>query len=268
MITSTKNQHIKDAQKLLRKRHREQTNALFVEGLRLVRDVVHSGIRPQMLFYAPELLANAAEGLALVEQVERTGVETLACSAAVFATLTNTVTPQGVAAVVPLPQLPLPTHATLTLILDQVRDPGNAGTLLRSAEAAGVEQVLFAPETVDPFNDKVLRAAMGAHFRLPLRVCSSWAQLRQLLTPGCHCYVAQADAARAYDAVDWREPSALIVGGEASGPSAGAIECATPLAIPMQGATESLNASIAGAVILFEAARQRRSSVLQSSVLH
>jgi TrmH family RNA methyltransferase len=157
-----------------------------------------------------------------------------------------------------MPQLPLPAAATLTLVLDGVGDPGNAGTLLRSAEAAGVELALFAPHTVDPFNEKVLRAAMGAHFRLPLRVCPTWDELQSLLSPHQRCYVAQAAAPTAYDQIDWRQPAALVIGSEAVGPSAEILAIATPVAIPMQGATESLNAGVAGAVILFEAARQRR----------
>ncbi|MEZ4664785.1 MAG: RNA methyltransferase [Caldilineaceae bacterium] len=262
MITSPKNQRIKDVQKLSRKRHRAQTQTLLIEGLRLVRDAVDSGVRPQTVFYAPELLLNTPAALALVEQLERAGTECVACNEAVFAALANTVTPQGIAAIVPLPQLPLPLHPTLTLILDQVRDPGNAGALLRSAEAAGVEQVLLAPDTVDPFNDKVVRAAMGAHFRLPLRVCEDWEEIRQMLPANTQFYLAEANAALAYDQVDWRQPAALVVGGEAAGASASALRLATPIAIPMLGRTESLNASIAGAVILFEAARQRRCNVL------
>ena len=262
MITSAKNQRIKDAQKLSRKRHREQTQTLLLEGLRLVRDAVESGVRPQTIFYAPTQLANAPDTADFLERLDKAGIECMPCSEAVFAALANTITPQGIAAIVPLPQLALPAHPTLTLILDRVRDPGNAGTLLRSAEAAGVAQVLFAPDTVDPFNDKVMRAAMGAHFRLPLRVCTHWEELQRLLPPDAPCYLAEANAALAYDQAEWRKPAVLVVGGEATGASQIAMQLATPIAIPMLGHTESLNASIAGAVILFAAARQRRRNVL------
>ncbi|MEZ4714322.1 MAG: RNA methyltransferase [Caldilineaceae bacterium] len=262
MITSPKNQRIKDAQKLSSKRHREQTQTLLIEGLRLVRDAVDSGVRPQTIFYAPDLLTSAPAANEFIAQLDSAGLECVSCSEAVFAALTNTVTPQGIAAIVPLCHLPLPHLPTFALLLDQVRDPGNAGTLLRSAEAAGVEQVLFAPDTVDPFNDKVVRAAMGAHFRLPLRVCRDWEQIQEMLPAGTHYYLAEANAALAYDQVDWRQPAALVVGGEAAGASAPALRLATPVAIPMLGHTESLNASVAGAVILFEAARQRRHNVL------
>jgi TrmH family RNA methyltransferase len=219
---------------------------------------LQSGAPIQKIFYAPVLLAHNDAALALVTQGAAAGVPLLSCAPEVIHTLTETVTPQGIAAVVALPHLPLPQPLTLTLILDGVRDPGNAGTLLRTAEAAGVNAVFFGPETVDPFNDKVLRAGMGAHFRLPLRSCDNWAAIQQTLTPSPTFYVAQAGAQHVYTAIDWRQPSALIVGGEAAGPSAAAATFAQSIAIPMQHGVESLNAAVAGAVILFEAARQRR----------
>ncbi len=138
-----------------------------------------------------------------------------------------------------------------------MRDPGNAGTLLRSAEAVGVDLVLFGPGTVDAFSGKVVRSAMGAHMRLPLRECSSWELLRAYLPASMPLYVATMDAPLRYDAVNWRDPAALIVGGEATGPSAAARAAATAIRIPMRAAVESLNAAMAGTIILFEAARQR-----------
>jgi TrmH family RNA methyltransferase len=145
----------------------------------------------------------------------------------------------------------------LTLLLDQVRDPGNAGTLLRSATAAGVELALFGPETVDPFNEKVLRAGMGAHFRLPIRTVASWEEMAAWLGAQ-RFYLADASGPLDYDKVDWRVATTLAVGGEANGASAWIRERATSIRIPMMRATESLNAAVAGSIILFEAARQRR----------
>jgi TrmH family RNA methyltransferase len=168
-------------------------------------------------------------------------------------------TPQGLVAVLPLPlQGPLPLPLDFALVLDGVRDPGNAGALLRSAAAAGVQVAIFGPDCVDPFNAKVLRAGMGSHFRLPLRVCPRWPQVRQVLGDTMQLYLAEAEAAKSYDAVDWRQPCGLIVGGEAAGAGSEAQSAAIAIAIPMQRAVESLNAAVAGSIILFEAARQRR----------
>ena len=258
MITSIDNPRIKEARKLQRRRHRHQSHALLLEGVRLVRDALQSGAQVRELYFVPELVAANVEAQRLLTAATVAKVDCLACSAAVLATLTETVTPQGFVAVVTLPHLPLPTIMDFVLILDQVRDPGNAGTLLRSAEAAGVKLVIFGPETVDPFNDKVLRAGMGAHFRLPLRICQEWTAIHGLLPPALAFYLAQAHAPLSYDTVAWALPSALIVGGEAAGASAAAYAVAQSIAIPMDGQVESLNAAMAGTIILFEAARQRR----------
>lgn len=260
MITSAANPRIKEARKLQRRRHRHALGLLLIEGVRLVRDALQTGAVPRVAFVVPEIVESHPAAQALVADLQRRRVEVLACTPAVFATLTDTVTPQGIAAVTSLPQVPLPASPRFSLVLDGVRDPGNAGTLLRSAEAAGVDCVLFAPETVDPFNEKVVRAGMGAHFRLPLRVCATWDAVMGYLAPDQTIYVADAAAQRSYDEVDWTQPAALVVGGEAEGASPAAHAAAQPLAIPMTGGVESLNAAVAGAVILFEAARQQRVS--------
>jgi RNA methyltransferase, TrmH family len=265
MITSTDNQRIKAARKLNQRRQRETSGQLLLEGVRLISDALYSGIQPEIVFYAPDLSAENQAATALLHQLQQRGVDCIACTAEVFATLTETVTPQGLVAVVPLPQLPLSLPATFTLILDQVRDPGNAGTLLRTAEAAGVAFAIFAPGTVDPFNDKVLRAGMGAHFHLPIRTCPRWEEVQELLGCDQQLYLADAHATLTYDQVEWRAPVALIVGGEAEGASPVARSLAHPIAIPMHGNVESLNAAVAGAVILFEAARQRRAAPLGAS---
>ncbi|CAN5771358.1 RNA methyltransferase [soil metagenome] len=261
MITSPTNSRLKEARKLQNRRHRQQMGRLLLEGVRLINDAFQSGMLPDLVFFVPETIQANQLALRLLDQLQTAGVECLACAAALFATLSETVTPQGLAAVVSLPQLPVPSDPNFTLLLDQVRDPGNAGTLLRSAEAAGVDLVLFGAETVDPFNDKVVRAGMGAHFRLPLRVCADWPAVQSWLAPHQRLYLAQADATIAYDQVDWRLPAVLVVGGEAEGASPQVRMMAQPIAIPMQGKVESLNAGIAGAIILFEAARQRRQAI-------
>ncbi|MBW7886251.1 MAG: RNA methyltransferase [Caldilineaceae bacterium] len=258
MITSTSNPRVKAARKLSSRKERYASGQLLVEGVRLLSDAWQSGVTPHIVFFEPETVAHNENAAALLHLLEAAGLACLACSPAVFATLTGTVTPQGVAAIIPLPSQPLPHSSTLILILDQLRDPGNAGTLLRSGEAAGVDLVIFGPNTVDPFNDKVVRAGMGAHFRLPLRTAATWAEVASLLPPDLPLYLADAHGQMEYDQVDWRQPSGLVVGGEAAGASVEARRHATTVAIPMRGAVESLNAGTAGSIILFEAARQRR----------
>lgn len=258
MIVSSSNQRIKEARKLQRRRARYQQGRVLLEGLRLVRDAWQAEARFEQLFFVPENVVAVDEVGEVVRALEAAGVECLPCSPEVFATLSETVTPQGIAATVALPELPVPEPRRLTLVLDQVRDPGNAGSLLRSAAAAGVALTIFGPGTVDPFNEKVMRAAMGAHFRTPMRVVESWEQLATWIEPGVPMYLADAAGALEYDQVDWTHPAILVVGGEANGASEWIRARATAVAIPMAQATESLNAAVAASVVLFEAARQRR----------
>lgn len=260
MITSVHNLRVKAARKLAERKERSATGLMLAEGVRLIGDAWQAGVQPQTLFYEPEIVAANPSSAHLLAVLQAAGCECLPCTPQVFGTLTGTVTPQGLVAVLPVPQKALPHRLNFALVLDGVRDPGNAGTLLRSAVAAGVQAAIFGPGCVDPFNDKVLRAGMGAHFRLPLRICSRWAQVEQLLGHEPTLYLAEAGAALAYDAVDWRQPCALVVGGEATGAGPEARAATTAIAIPMQSAVESLNAAVAGSVILFEAARQRRTA--------
>lgn len=259
MITSVQNARIKAARKLVDRKERYATGLMLVEGVRLIADAWQSGVRPVTVFYEPQSVEANLGAAQLLAAVAASGCECLPCAPGVFATLADTMTPQGMVAILPLPsQQPLPRPLDFALVLDNVRDPGNAGTLLRSAAAAGVQAAICGPGTVDPFNEKVLRAGMGAHFRLQIRVFAQWAQVQQALGSQLLLYLAETTATLAYDAVDWRQPSALIVGGEATGAGAAARSAATAIAIPMQSAVESLNAAVAGSIILFEAARQRR----------
>jgi TrmH family RNA methyltransferase len=247
MITSSSNQRIKDARKLLTRKGRHAAGLMLVEGVRLLADAWRSGVRPETVFYAPDN-ADFARRYGNCWLNWKPPAACASCTAALFATLSETTTPQGIAAVLPLPQLAWPAQPRLLLILDGVSDPGNAGTLLRSAEAAGCDGVIFAPGAVDPFNDKVVRAGMSAHFRLPLRICATWPAVDALLPPGSACYLADAHATLDYAAVDWRAPGVLVVSNEAHGASAEARARSTAVTIPMCGGGESLNAAVAGSV--------------------
>jgi RNA methyltransferase, TrmH family len=256
MITSPDNPKVKQARALLERKGREQQGRCLAEGVRLIEDAVRAGLAPALLFYTAQATAHPRAARVIAAAVE-TGSPTLELSPAVFGALSDTVTSQGVVAVLPIPRLAPPAAASLILVPDQVRDPGNLGTLLRSAEAAGVDLVLLPPGCVDPWSPKVVRAGMGSHFRLPIAT-GDWPALAERLA-GRQVWLAEAEAPAAYDRVDWTLPSALVVGGETTGLSADAGRLATGrIAIPMAGPVDSLNAAMAATVILFEAARQRR----------
>jgi TrmH family RNA methyltransferase len=168
----------------------------------------------------------------------------------------DTQTPQGLLAVLPITPRLLPTDPTFILILDQIRDPGNLGTILRTAAAAGADVLVLPPETADPYAPKVVRAAMGAHFRLPIHTLS-WEELRTFTAP-LHIYLADAGGTVTHTKTDFTHPLALIIGGESHGASEEVKALnPTPIRIPMPGKTESLNAAIAAGILIFEVVRQR-----------
>jgi RNA methyltransferase, TrmH family len=257
-ITSASNPRIKHIRSLLANRKDRRRERLFViEGVRLVEEAIRTGSALRMVVYDAEQLSATERGMALLREIEGRG-EAYPATPVVIAAVADTVSPQGIIAVAPWPELQ-GGRTGIQLVLDAVQDPGNVGTLLRSAEATGVSDVVCMEGTADVFNPKVVRSAMGAHFRLPIRQDVRWDELDMALGPADHIYVADAAATMPYYAADWRQPSVLIVGNEANGVSDEARRFATrTLAIPMATAVESLNAAVAGSVILFEAARQRR----------
>ncbi len=255
MIISVANEKVKYVRSLYRRRVRYRERHFVIEGVRLVREAFRAGIVPALVFYS-EGVDSTPGGRELLVEAQKRGSPAFAVSERVMKALADTVSPQGVLAVVPFVELAPPPSLSLALVVDRLRDPGNLGAILRSANAAGVEQVILAPKTVDPYNPKVVRGAMGAHFWLPIENLS-WPEIAEALA-GVQVLLADVQAERTYYEVDWTRPSALIIGGEAHGASPEAKElAAAAIAIPMHGGAESLNAAMAASVILFEAARQR-----------
>jgi RNA methyltransferase, TrmH family len=254
MITSTQNDRVKYVRSLSRRRVRQREDRFVVEGTRLVGEVIRAGLTPALVFYTAAWAATPAGGklLPLLRPAEDGD---WLVSEAVMAACADTESPQGVLAVVP--SVRLEPRPGLALIVDGVRDPGNLGTILRSAEAAGTGQVLLAPGTVDMYNPKIVRAAMGAHFRLPVESLE-WPAIAGRVA-GRAVWLADAAGEAAYDAVNWLAPSALVIGGETAGTGKEAAALATGrVRIPMAGGAESLNAAMAATVLLFEVARQRK----------
>ncbi|HEU5014787.1 MAG TPA: RNA methyltransferase [Roseiflexaceae bacterium] len=257
VITSVANAHVKRMRMLAADRRERRREQLFVlEGVRLVADALEHGASLALTLYVPEQLASTNAGSALLEQL-RGRRDTFEVTPPVLAAAADTVHPQGIVALARWPEIE-PGRPGLILVLDAVQDPGNVGTLLRSAEAVQVAQVLCTRGTADMYSPKVVRAAMGAHFRLATEQDLGWEEVAERLAFVDHVYAADAEAQMPYFAADWRQPSALVVGNEAQGLSTEARDYATKLvSIPMRGRAESLNAAVAGSIILFEALRQR-----------
>jgi TrmH family RNA methyltransferase len=255
MITSSGNSRIKLVRALSgRAKERREAGAFLAEGVRLVEEALLAGWPMRFALYGDQL---SERGQELVRQLQGRGVETEQVDPRLLQSLSETETSQGILAVMEPHELPMTAPLDFVLILDSIRDPGNLGTLLRTAGASGVQAVLLPPETVDVFAPKVVRAGMGAHFRLPLRTLS-WERIRDH-TAGLKLYLADMHGASCWDA-DFRSPLALIIGGEAAGATAQARALADGLVrVPMLGSAESLNAAVAGSVLMIEVLRQRSS---------
>jgi RNA methyltransferase, TrmH family len=255
MITSVTNPKIKYVKRLQSDRgFREAERAFVAEGTRLVVELVQFQVAPELLLATEHWLASA-EGRSLLADPNLSRVLEVV-NDNVMSAASQTQTPPGVLAVASMVWRPLPDQPTLLLILDQVASPGNLGTMLRTAAAAGVDGVLLGPGNVDAYNPKVVRGGMGAHLRLPI-LSADWPAVAAQIA-GMKVWLAAAGGTTPYTGVDWQQPSALIIGSEAAGASNQARQLATgQVSIPMHQQTESLNAAVAAGIILFEAARQR-----------
>ena len=256
MITSAQNPRIKWVKTLqTSSRIRRQEGLWIAEGARLAEEALASGWPVRLLLHVPEpgeRIQAVIEGFAARQVVIEMVSETVMRSAS------DTETPQGILVVLEQCSLPLPASLDFVFIPDSVRDPGNLGTMLRTAAAAGVQAVFLPPGTVDPFSPKVVRSGMGAHFRLPI-YSLDWREIESRLATLC-VYLASAGEGIPYTQADWRSPLALVVGGEAQGAGEQAWSL-SPIAvhIPMPGKMESLNAAMAAGILIFEVLRQRNS---------
>lgn len=256
MITSEHNERIRRVRALqARRQARRKARRFVIEGMRLVREAVLAGAPVEEVFYT-EAFAASAEGRELLDGLSALGAMLLPVSEPLMRLMSDTQAPQGILAVLPDLALASPADPSYALIVDGVADPGNLGTIMRAAAAAAVPLMVITGGTVDPTNPKVLRSAMGAHFRLPIRQMS-WEGIANCLA-GHTLFLASAGGGTPYFKVDWTQPSALIVGGEARGPSEHALQLAhARVSIPMPGGMESLNVAMAASILIFEMVRQR-----------
>lgn len=275
MITSGSNPRIAQLRALHVGKGREAAGLFLIEGPHLLEAAFDAHITPRLTIFDPDALGRSVEGRRLLERIleaRGAGAEALEATPPAIEKASDARTPQGVAAAVALADV-MPDKLRqgrrgrarpLLLALDALADPGNMGTILRSALAADVDEVLLGPDCVDPFAPKVVRAGAGAHFHLPIRHGLTWAEIGARFTgaPAIEqVLVAEAAGHVAYDQLDLTKRTALIIGNEAHGVSHQAAALATErISIPMWNKVESLNAGIAASVILFEAARQRRAS--------
>lgn len=256
-ITSQQNDRVKLVRALQSQpKARRTEEKIVLEGVRLIDDALTTGALPVFALFTAEAAQPDQPTTALYDNLNDIGTDLFEVAPDIMTYLSDTQTPQGILAVFPMPKLTVPTSVSLALILDSVGDPGNLGTVLRSAAAAAVDIVVLGPNSVDPFNPKVIRSAMGAQFRLPIRRLT-WGEIGEHYAK-LPIYLADAGGDVPYTEVKWRDPAALIIGSEAHGAEEMSRRMAKAvISIPMASGAESLNAAVAASVILFEARRQR-----------
>ena len=257
ILSSPQNPNIQLVRGLLEQsKARRKHNAFVAEGARVLEDGLASAVPLRFILYKTSLSTRAKtllEGL----KPEQLAFEV---EDRLFDSLSDTESSQGILGVFDIPELSQPTRPGFVVILDQLRDPGNLGTILRSAEAAGVQAICLPPGTTDVWAPKVVRSAMGAHFRLPL-LQWPWEAITAYVE-GLSVYHADMDGQESLWQADFRGRTALLIGGEAEGISPeGRVLATHSVRIPMVGKTESLNAAVSASVLMFEVLRQRSQKV-------
>jgi TrmH family RNA methyltransferase len=254
IITSKANEHIRLIRLLQEQRKIRERERLFVaEGTRLVEEAAAAGPRARIILHDGRL---GPRERSAVNRLAAAGGQVLEAAPDVLRRCSDTSTPPGLMAVLEWPDLPFPDPLGWAVVADGISNPGNLGSLMRTADAFGVPALILAPGCVDAFNPKVVRGAMGAHLRLPVRMLD-WSGIGSLLD-GFSVWLAEAREGRPVEDVNWRGPAALVLGGEAAGPGERARSLAQgSVRIPMQGKVESLNAAVAGGILLYEISRRR-----------
>jgi TrmH family RNA methyltransferase len=257
MITSASNERIKQVRSLLSLRKNRHKLGLYVaEGPHLLQEAIRTQAEVTEVFYTTEFAATM-EGKALLASTSGLSPQFVEVDNVVMMSISNTKTPQGVVSVVPIQDLKVTEQLDFVLVLDNIRDPGNVGTIMRVAASAGVQLMIVPSGTADLYNPKVVRSAMGAHFSLPVRHMS-WEAVATYLNEMV-IFLADSRGGTEYYRMDWTQPCALIVSDEAHGPSHEAQRTAhARVMIPMPGGADSLNVGVATGVLIYEGVRQRR----------
>lgn len=261
MITSSSNPKVKQiVQWRDSAKERHNAKVFLVEGFKMYEEAPEGDIRE--VYLTPEALEKAQNDSAFRKKLERTGYETVSPEA--FRKMSDTQVPQGVLCVVSQPEHSLEellaAPAPLLAVLEDLQDPGNLGTILRTGEGAGVTGILMSDNTVDIYNPKTIRATMGSIYRVPFAYAGDLTEaIRRMRERRIQVYAAHLAGKESYDSFSFREGTAFLIGNEGKGLSRNISAMADCfLKIPMEGKVESLNAAVSAALLLYEARRQRR----------
>ncbi len=263
IVNSKQNSRLKELRRALRSPDRGEGGLIGIEGPNLVEEAVRAGLRFRAVFFAE----NSGFSYPASRSSQFENCDMLMVPRAILSTALGTETPQPAAALVEAPVWTWENMhkqdgaPALVIVLAGLQDPGNLGTILRSAEAFGANGIVSLPGTVSPWNQKAMRASAGSVFRLPVIQASAEESFAQLKEAGIQLLTTAVRDAAPADAVDFTRPTALLIGNEGNGvPDELARRADRRVTIPCPGPVESLNASVAAGVLLYEASRQRRTA--------
>lgn len=261
-ITSRRNPRIVEARKLAQRKHRERQGRFLVEGVLLLELALTAGATPQEAFYCQGQL-DEPQGPALLNALEQAGAELVGVSPEVMDSLAERQAAEGVLATFPLPEYRLDdldlAHRSLVLVLDRLQDPGNLGTLIRTADAVGASAVVLIEPCVDPFDPKTVRSSMGSLFNLPVVRAENIRKLFLYLSQrGLRAVAADAHQGVSWGEGLWHQGVALVLGNEARGLSPDVQPYIENWArLPVVGRAESLNVAVAGGVLMYTWLREQ-----------
>ena len=268
-ITSPHNPRVKDAARLRDRRHREKQGRILIDGARELLRAVGGGVRLLELFVC-EPLCHSDDARTLLATVRDGGCEVLHVGEAVFEKLAFGQRAEGVLGIA---EMPRPTLSSLSLpanglvaVLEGVEKPGNVGAVFRSADAAGVSAVILADGRTDLYNPNAIRASLGTIFTMPVCAATSGEVLAWLRERHFAIVAARVDGSGPYTDVDFRGPTAIVLGSEAAGlSSVWTAADIKAIRLPLRGVADSLNVSVTAAVLFYEALRQREVSAAKHS---
>jgi TrmH family RNA methyltransferase len=262
IITSFANQKVKAIRKLEQKKYRQETGTFFIEGLRTVGEAVQTSAPIEALVIAPDLLVSDF-GCSLLDEPVVQNTERIEVSTEIYERIAHKDGPNGIGAIVRQQWQSLddltPDGEDLWVVLDAIADPGNLGTIMRTADGVGAKGIILLGHATDPYDPTAVKASMGAVFSLTLAQANwadfhRWQQAYQVMLAGTSDHASED-----YQAIQYQRPLALLMGSERHGLSDEMMAACDKIArIPMRGRSDSLNLAVATAVMLYEIYNQYR----------
>lgn len=262
-IFSKSNDKVKFIKNLNEKKYRNKTNSFYLEGVKVVNEILDKAIDIEFIAYSKSILCTTNGGKELLNRIESIDVEVLDFDENIFKYVTDTVNPQGVLVVLKMPEYNLKEELEKEdgniLILDKIQDPGNMGTIIRSSNAFGVNVIICIKDTVDCYSPKVLRSTMGGILNTKIIYVEDYSFLNVLKESGYEIVATSLNANTSLETLNYKNKYAFAMGNEANGISKELENNSNiSIKIPMEDKIESLNVSVATSIILYEQYKNKK----------